>query len=419
MFNPGDSIKSYIVDKVLNMGAFANSYIVKDAAGNKYFMKEYSDPKESDPIFADFHRNQEIIISRLGAMSSITEKFVEHFVLDGIYYQVKESLHGMDLFDWLNAHVEYEDRIPLSVIICGAIRTIHENRIVHQDLKPQQVMMVDDEIGKKTRLGYRVVLSDFDWAIPDGKAVKVVGTPLYRSPEHYRNQTPTYQSDIFTLGIMIHEFLTGRNPFDHNDEVVDEELIKDRVLKFKLFKQPKELQNKMSEQVNNILLRCFDPDPAGRPSIDDIQSAFIEKGGAPSLDPEAGEAPGTEPPVPPPPPPVPTLDRFKLVAGTESYIVYDDKDFGRYEMKTFFFGQMDDSGNMAYQYCDQEQPMLRFFLKDGWFHVLAPGATKNHFLLNGRKVEASGIILNDGDKLELFSTTKSRVICTLDVKKIG
>jgi serine/threonine protein kinase len=422
MFNPGDTIRSYKVDKVLNMGAFANSYIVSDAAGNSYFMKEYSDPKESDPIFADFYRNQEVIISRLGAMSSITEKFFEHFVLDGVYYQVKESLHGMDLWEWLSAHVNYEDRIPLSVIICGAIRTIHENRIVHQDLKPQQVMMVDDSIGKMTRLGYRVVISDFDWAIPDGKPVKVVGTPMYRSPEHYRNEVPNHTSDIFTLGIMIHEFLTGRNPFDHNDEMVDEAMIQDRVLNYKLLDQPIKFNNRISERVNNILIQCLNPDPAARPTIDEIQGALMgtEMPGAKPA-PGAGPAPAA-PPVPDTPTPEPPatvgLQRFRLEAGPDRMIVYDDKDFGRYEMKVFFTSQMDEGGNLAYQYCDQEVPMLKFFQKEGMFFISAPGNTKNYFLLNGSKIEGE-VMLNHGDKLDLFSSGKSVVICTLQVVNIG
>ena len=170
-----------------------------------------------------------------------------------------EDVRALTLNPW------FEDYMGEAMKPLGVYLNFFQPTLAAGKARRFQVMMVNDEIGKKTRLGYRVVLSDFDWAIPDGKAVKVVGTPLYRSPEHYRNQTPTYQSDIFTLGIMIHEFLTGRNPFDHNDEVVDEELIKDRVLKLKLFKQPKELQNKMSERVNNILNRCFGPDPAGRP----------------------------------------------------------------------------------------------------------------------------------------------------------
>jgi hypothetical protein len=136
----------------------------------------------------------------------------------------------------------------------------------------------------------------------------------------------------------------------------------------------------------------------------------------------AGEAPAAagpvaEPPTPEPPAPA-GLERFKLTAGTDSCIVYDEKNFGRYEMKTFFASQMDEAGNLAYQYCDQEIPMLKFFLKDGVFWVSGPSNIKNHFLLNGKKVEAE-VMLNNGDKFELFSTGKSAVICALEVVKLG
>jgi hypothetical protein len=99
-------------------------------------------------------------------------------------------------------------------------------------------------------------------------------------------------------------------------------------------------------------------------------------------------------------------------------IVYDDKDFGRYEMKVFFTSQMDEGGNLAYQYCDQEVSMLKFFQKEGMFFVSAPGNTKNYFLLNGSKIEGE-VMLNHGDKLDLFSSGKSVVICTLQVVNLG
>lgn len=400
MLKIGDTINGYEITEVKNNGEFCNSFFVKKGTG-EYFLKEYTSPRQSDPLFDGFFKNQEVIIKRLNEMGSITEKFVDRFIEDSTYYQVKEMLHGIDLSEYFNSHSDFSDRKHLSIILCGVLRSLHSKNIVHQDLKPQQIMLVDDELGRKTKIGYRIILSDFDWSIPDGKFLQPVGTPFYESPEHYRNQTPTEKSDIFTLGVMIIEMLTGQNPFYFgNDESPSDEELSKRVLSKKIFSEPRKLQDEITEDINNILLKCLEVNPDKRPTIDEIQGALIGAKHEESSVKPAGSG----------------LSKFTLRSGSSKLIVYENKNFDRSTMKIFFKDILDSDGDPIYKYFDSEKPML-VFCKDSsaGFTVNAPEKTKNYFLLNDIRIEEKPMPVKTGDKLYLYSSSLSKIVGALEV----
>jgi len=326
-------------------------------------------------------------------MGSIAEKYADHFTVNGIYYQVKEKLNGIDLTKYLDLHGEYNDRIQLSIVFCGILRNLHGQEIVHQDLKPAQIMMVDDETGKKTKLGFRLILSDFDWSIPGGNAVRIVGTPYYKSPEHYKNQTPEKASDIFTAGIMMYEFLTGRNPFDFDDTPEDEDL-KKRVINTSLYKHPKELNDEISADINDVLLQCLNAHPDKRPTLEKIQEVLIGKASVSEGVPKKPEG---------------AVEKFAISAGSQKMIIYRSHEFGRADMKNFFGELIDNAGNSLYKYCDPH--MVSFSKeKDGFFYVFAPNETRNYFFLDGKRIDKEKVKINAGSKLELFSHASGKII---------
>jgi eukaryotic-like serine/threonine-protein kinase len=302
----GDKIGRYTITKLINEG-MANSYFVK-ANSSTYFLKEYSDPRVSDPLFAKFFDNQRILIELLNSMGSVSEKFIDHFVENGNYYQIKVKLPGINLNKWLLDNSDFNKRKMMSLLLCGVVKYLHSFKIVHQDLKPDQVMLVDDIIGKKTKLGYRIVLSDFDWSIPNRVSVKIVGTALYKSPEHYLGIQPIEKSDIFTVGIMIFELLTGQNPY-YFGTAETEKVIKERVLNKKIFKSPIELNPEISNELNTLLLETLEVKPENRPSIEDLQLALSDRKD--------------------------TFSQFMLKSAGKSIIIYQSKEFDRKTIKDF------------------------------------------------------------------------------------
>jgi len=410
MLETGESIRNYTITNLVNEGVFCNSFF-GTSDGSEYFIKEYKEPRPGNPVFSDFFNNQEIIINRLNALPSITEKYIDHFVEGDTYYQIKEKLSGINLEDWVKTHEDDEERLLLSIILCSTINIMHESGIVHQDLKPAQVMLVNDEKGKMTKLGYRPILSDFDWAIPDGNVANTVGTIFYMSPEHYLGDTPSKASDTFTVGVMLYELLVGKNPYNIK-ELNTEEEIKSNVLNGVICGEPREVYDQVPPAVSDIIVKTLDPNPKKRPSLDEIKKVLLASKSVPVHPPGVSKPP----PAPPPPPPPPKAAQINIEAEGHSYIIYGDKAWGRNDLKMFFREITDKDSDPVYKYCDNDKPMLQFSLKDdGSFEVSSPKDTKNHFLLNGTKISSATMPVKKGDKLELYSTGLLASVCTFAI----
>jgi serine/threonine protein kinase len=386
-----DRIKHYTITKLVNQGAFCDAFFAIDDSGVEYFMKEYNDPTEMSPEFRKFFSNQEIIMDRLNKMGSITEKFIEHFMFDKHYFQVKREISGMDLDKWLADNSNYDKRLQIGVILTGVIRQLHNANIVHQDLKPAQVMLAEDDLGRKTKLGFRIMLSDFDWSIPDGKMAKLVTSPGYSSPEHLQNKIPVKESDIFTLGLILCEILTGSNPFVDDYGLVPDDF-KTRILRKNLFHEPKYYNSDLSDDINSLILSCLEPDKTKRPKSDYIQNILLGTGNKGN-----------------------SITRFTLSSSKGSYIFFENRDFGRADFKRFFGNLLDEKSNSIHMYCDEAKTMLRFTLNKTFF-VSTPVTTKNYFLLNGTRLGPAPVELHLNDKLEFFSTAQSKTVAVFQVK---
>jgi serine/threonine protein kinase len=340
------------------------------------------------------------MIKRLNDMGNVTETIVEHFT-EGKYCQVKEPIVGTSLEEWLPSHLNFEDRKRLAIVTSGIIKHIHKNGIVHQDLKPEQIMVIDDP---SSGMGFKIILTDFDWSIPDGNIIRVVGTPWYNSPESITGKRITEKSDIFTLGIMLFEFFTGVNPYSHHDVFITPELWRDFVLNKKYRQAIDYNPEDVNKDINDIIINCLDPNPESRPSIDEIQMALIGK--------------KTPPPGKKTPPKTPEIIECKSVViqhGSSNRTIVPPKDLGRSEFKTFFGTINDDEGNPIYRYLESELPLLRFAKADGGITICSPSPMKNYFTLNGAKITSSPMAIKSGDKLGIFSVSKSKNIVTFDI----
>ena len=130
--------------------------------------------------------------------------------VEGALYISMEFIHGQALEDLMRSmgHLSPRQTITLGRQICAGLTAVHEREIVHRDLKPSNVMV--------DRSGH-AVLMDFGMAYHPGDEKltsegSVLGTLAYLSPEHARGQTVDVRSDIYTLGVILYEMLTGRRP---------------------------------------------------------------------------------------------------------------------------------------------------------------------------------------------------------------
>ncbi|HEY4552864.1 MAG TPA: Stk1 family PASTA domain-containing Ser/Thr kinase, partial [Bacillaceae bacterium] len=136
---------------------------------------------------------------------------------DGIYYIVMEYVDGMTLKQYIQQHYPLSIDFVLDIMkqLASALAHAHQNHIVHRDIKPQNVLIDHHGTVKVTDFGIAMALSST--SITHTNAV--LGSVHYLSPEQARGGMATKKSDIYSLGIVMFELLTGRLPFSGESAV--------------------------------------------------------------------------------------------------------------------------------------------------------------------------------------------------------
>ncbi len=138
---------------------------------------------------------------------------VHDFGLDqGVLFIVMEYVNGLDAKVWLkeNKDVSIDKGLNLLIQACAGIGYAHRSGLVHCDIKPQNLIITPDNHLKVTDFGIARALASIS---PNEKSTVIWGSPQYVSPEIASGLPPSPASDVYSLGIVFYEFLTGRLPF--------------------------------------------------------------------------------------------------------------------------------------------------------------------------------------------------------------
>ncbi|MEQ7150217.1 Stk1 family PASTA domain-containing Ser/Thr kinase [Enterococcus gallinarum] len=136
---------------------------------------------------------------------------------DEMQFLVMEYVKGMDLKRYIQTHypVPYLQIVDIVQQILSAVALAHQHRIIHRDLKPQNILINEGGVVKITDFGIAIALSETSIT----QTNSMLGSVHYLSPEQARGSMATNQSDIYAIGIILYEMLTGKVPFDGESAV--------------------------------------------------------------------------------------------------------------------------------------------------------------------------------------------------------
>jgi serine/threonine protein kinase len=254
---PGDRLDQYQLESIVATSGMATVYRAVDTAtGQSVAIKVPHPEVESDPaLYERFQREQDIgaRIDHPGVMKVLPNPGRTQV------YMVMEWLDGRLLRAVLNERKKLPAAraIALTIAIGRALEHIHAEGVVHRDLKPENIM-VDD--------GDHIRLIDFGIAANAGARrltfanfSTTMGTPDYISPEQVRGRRGDARSDVYALGVMLYEMLTGRVPFSGPNPFA---VMNDRLLNQPI--PPRTLDPTLSPELQEILYRALEREPKNR-----------------------------------------------------------------------------------------------------------------------------------------------------------
>src|SRR5271165_353010 len=284
-FAPGVIVaERYRIVAILGRGGMGEVYRAEDLKLSQVVAIKFLPEALSRDAGALARFHSEVRIARQVSHPNVCRVF-DIGDVDGIPFLTMEYVDGEDLASLVRriGRLPQDKATEVARQICAGLAAAHERGVVHRDLKPANVML--DGAGK-------IRITDFGLA---GIAASIqgadirAGTPAYMAPEQLSGKEVTTKSDIYSLGLILYEILTGKRAFEASTLP---ELIKLR--ESGTITNPSTLVRDLDPLIERVILRCLDNEPAKRP-VSALQVAAALPGGDPlAAALAAGETPSPE-----------------------------------------------------------------------------------------------------------------------------
>ena len=253
----GDTLDHYRLDAAVSRSGMSTLFKATDLKNGRQVAIKVPHPElEADPVLIERFRREQQIGQELDHPGVVKTYDGEE---RSRLYMVIEWVEGGLLRSILNQQgkLPVDRAVNLTLAICDALDYMHKHGVVHRDLKPENIMVDGED---------RIKLIDFGIAMKeDARRLTyagpspMLGTPDYISPEQVKGQRGDQRSDIYALGIIFYEMLTGQTPFSGPNPlaVMNERLLNDP-------KPPRKLRSGDLAQLQEILYRALERDPRHR-----------------------------------------------------------------------------------------------------------------------------------------------------------
>jgi serine/threonine protein kinase len=259
---PGDTLDHYRIEATVARSGMSTLFKATDLSdGRAVAIKVPHAEMEADPVLVERFKREQEIGQQLDHPGIVKTYDGERRSRN---YMVIEWVEGRLLRTILNQEGLNEERrlpieraVKITLAICDALDSMHKHGVVHRDLKPENIMVDGED---------RIKLIDFGIAMKEdarrltfANLSPTLGTPDYISPEQVKGQRGDQRSDIYSLGVMFYEMLTGQAPFSGPNPLA---VMNERVLNDP--KPARKLNAEISPELQEILYRALERDPRHR-----------------------------------------------------------------------------------------------------------------------------------------------------------
>ncbi|MGI5895652.1 MAG: Stk1 family PASTA domain-containing Ser/Thr kinase [Oscillospiraceae bacterium] len=246
----------YEITDLLGVGGMANVYKANDIKeGTVVAVKILKDEFSKNSEFLRRFKNESKAIALLSHPNIV--RVVDVSFGDRIQYIVMEYVSGITLKQYIEQQgvLTWKEAVHFTVQVLRALQHAHDNGIVHRDVKPQNIMLLQDGTIKVMDFGIA------RFARGDSKTItdKAIGSVHYISPEQARGDKVDEKTDIYSVGVMLYEMLTGKLPFEA-DSAVSVAIMQMQ----SPVRKPREINETIPEGLEEITIRAMQKDPAKR-----------------------------------------------------------------------------------------------------------------------------------------------------------
>ena len=259
--SPGDTLDHYRLEEAIAHSGMSTMFRAVDLnTGQQVALKVPHPELEADPVLVErFKREQEIgqELDHPGVVKTYNseQRSRLYMVIEWVQGRLLRSIMNEEGIEGRRLPIDRATKITLR--LCDALDYMHKRGVVHRDLKPENVMLMDDDQVKL--LDFGIAMKDDARRLTFAGPNPMLGTPDYIAPEQVKGLRGDQRSDIYSLGAMFYEMLTGQPPFTGPSPlaIMNERLIAD-------VPPARKLNPEISPQLEEILLRALERDPRHR-----------------------------------------------------------------------------------------------------------------------------------------------------------
>ncbi len=257
----------YEIQEIIGAGGMAVVYKATDHRLNRFVaVKILRDELARDGEFRSRFQTEAQAVAMLSHPNIVSVYDVSHS--DNVEYIVMELIEGVTLMQYMQKKgaLGWKEALHFSVQITKALEHAHDKGIVHRDIKPQNIMILRDGTIKVADFGIAALES-----AQEQRSEQTVGSVHYIAPEQARGEQPDTRSDIYSLGVVMYEMLTGQMPYD--GETAEQVALQHIA---GVATPPQEINPEIPDELARITLKAMCADIAGRYQTADELLADLE-----------------------------------------------------------------------------------------------------------------------------------------------